>query len=255
MGDELPVTGVRVLGAAGFVAGPSCGMVLAEPGATVLKVESLAGDLARDGGRAGRHRRVSVVFCATNRDRRSVALDLRSEDGRRVLRALALVCDVVVHNHFPAHARTLGIDDVSLTAVEPGLIVGNVTAFRAHGPYASRGALHPAAQAMSGMMAVTGPAAGPPVRAGPSVVDLGTGMTLAAAVFAALLRRERTGAGAKVTASLLEAAQARRVVPEHRGQGQRTQRRGVEHENSAGRGSHRPRWRPRRDLRAVPLPG
>jgi crotonobetainyl-CoA:carnitine CoA-transferase CaiB-like acyl-CoA transferase len=198
-----PLGGLRLLDVGDFLAAPVCAMVLGDLGANVIKVEQLSGNTARSIGEPicdG----ITPIFASGNRGKRSVAIDLGSERGRSLLRGLALRCDVVVHNRSEIQASALGLDYAALSNVRPELIVGSVTAFGERGPYADRRGLDLMAQAMCGMMSVTGPADGPPTRAGVSAIDFGTGLTLAVGVLAALFARERTGCGSMVRTSLLD---------------------------------------------------
>ena len=171
--SELPLAGMRVLDAGDFLAAPVCAMTLADWGAEVVKVESLAGDPSRYVGTKITDD-VSAIFVSGNRGKRSIALDLTSERGRELLRALALRCDIVVHNRTERQAAAIGLDYASLSDAKPAIIVGSVTAFGERGPYARRGGLDLIGQAMSGMMSVTGAAGGAPMRAGVTLVDFGT---------------------------------------------------------------------------------
>jgi crotonobetainyl-CoA:carnitine CoA-transferase CaiB-like acyl-CoA transferase len=202
-GLPLPLQGLRVLDAGDFLAAPFCAMLLADWGADVVKVEPLGGDTARQVGEALADG-VSPVFVSGNRGKRSVSIDLSCEQGRALLADLAAGCDVVVHNRTAAQAARVGLDRPSLARRRSDAIVGSVTAFGDSGPYAGRPALDPIAQAMSGMMSVTGPADGPPMRAGVTVVDFGAGLVLAVGVLAALWARDHTGEGRAVSTSLME---------------------------------------------------
>lgn len=201
---DAPLAGLRVLDAGDFLAAPFCAMLLADWGADVIKAEPLRGDTSRSVGELICEPDISAIFVSGNRGKRSVALDLRGDAGRELMIRLATECDVVIHNRTAVQAAELGLDYASLQQRRPDIIVGSVTAFGDHGPYAGRGALDPIAQAMAGMMSVTGPVQGPPTRCGVTVVDFGAGLTLAGGVLSALWARERTGHGRAVTTSLLE---------------------------------------------------
>ena len=201
-----PLAGLTVLDAGDFLAAPFCAMLLADAGADVLKVESLTGDTLRWIGEQVASPGISAMFVGANRGKCSVSLDLASAAGRELLRRLATTCDVVIHNRPARAAASLGLGYDELAADQPGIVVGSVTAFGDTGPYRERGGVDPIAQGMSGMAAVTGPAAGPPMRSGVTVVDFGAGMMLAYGVMTALFARARTGRGSAVTTSLLETA-------------------------------------------------
>ncbi|HWH43273.1 MAG TPA: CoA transferase, partial [Thermoleophilaceae bacterium] len=198
-----PLAGLRVLEASGFLAGPFAAMTLADLGADVIKVEPPDGDPARTIGERMTED-LSPTFVGGNRGKRSVALDLRSPEGRALVRRLATRSDVVIHNQQVGVAERLGLARAALADENPGVIVGRIAAFGPDGPYADRPALDPVVQAMSGMMSLTGPPGGEPVRTAAPVVDIGAGLSAATAVLAALHARGRTGVGADITISLFE---------------------------------------------------
>jgi crotonobetainyl-CoA:carnitine CoA-transferase CaiB-like acyl-CoA transferase len=204
--SEPPLQGLRVLDAGDFLAAPYCAMLLGDFGADVIKVESLHGDTLRSIGEQVAPPRVSAMFVAANRGKRSISLDLGGERGRSLLRELALACDVVIHNRPAEAAEAVGIAYGQLAETRADIVVGSVTAFGDVGPYSGRGGVDPIAQAMSGMAAVTGAVGGPPMRSGVTVVDFGAGMMLAYGVMTALWRRERSGVGQWVSTSLLDVA-------------------------------------------------
>ncbi|SEG37159.1 Crotonobetainyl-CoA:carnitine CoA-transferase CaiB [Saccharopolyspora kobensis] len=195
-----PLTGIRVLDLGQYIAGPCAAQVLGDLGAEVLKVESLRGDQARHIGPFG-----EAMVQAYNRDKRSIALDLRDPDGRRVLHRLLGTADVLVQNFRPGSAEQLGIDAETLRREHPRLICASVTGFGSRGPSRERPGLDIAAQAEYGLMHATGAADGEPQRVGFPVADVTAANALATGVLAALLERERSGRGAHVETSLLEA--------------------------------------------------
>ncbi len=199
--------GIRVIDFSRVFAGPAAAQVLGDLGADVVKVEAPGqGDEARHLGltegvepRLG----VSASYLAFNRNKRSIALDLKTEAGRDVARRLILGGDVVIHNFRPGTMQRWGLDHDTLSRVNPRLIFGEFFAYGPDGPLADFGANDLALQAHSGLMSLTGEPGRPPVRVGSAVIDLHGAMALVSAVLAALFHRERTGEGQRVETSLL----------------------------------------------------
>ncbi len=205
----LPLDGIRVVDLTQVMAGPFCTMLLADMGANVIKVEPPdRGDLSRLMGGAGMRMKGddNAPFLALNRNKRSVCLDLRTDDGSKVFHALAATADVVVENFRPGVTERLGVDYDTLSKTHERLIYLSISGFGQTGPYADRPGFDLIAQAMSGIMSVTGHAGGAPTKAGLPISDLAAGLYGATGVLAALLARERTGRGQKVDTSLFEAA-------------------------------------------------
>ena len=204
----LPLEGVRVVEVAQYVAGPLCGSLLAELGADVIKVEPPGGDAYRRVMPVGAD--VGRFFVPLNRGKRSVVLDLKSEQGLAGLAAIVATADVVVHNTPQARTEAFGLDWASLHAAHPRLVVGAVTSFGPHGPLAGAPAYDLVAQGRSGLLtshAAHGDRV--PVRAGGiPMADLTAGHLLAAGVLAGLVAARTTGAGRLVEVSLLAAALA-----------------------------------------------
>src|SRR5207302_10180630 len=144
----------------------------------------------------------SWYFAGFNRNKRSLSLNLRSEAGRAVLARLIAESDVLVENFRPGVLAQMGFDTARLKSLKPDLVYCNISGFGTTGPYRDRPSFDFIAQAMSGLMAVTGTADGPPLRAGPPLADLVAGLQGALGICAALVRRGRTGAGETVGASL-----------------------------------------------------
>lgn len=187
------------------LAGPLCTMILADLGAEVVKIEPPQGDQARHslGTRIGDD---SSAFLAVNRNKRSVVLDLRTDSGRTALHRLVEGADVVVQNFRPGVAERLGAGYDELSQLNPRLVYGSLTGFGSRGPYAGRAGLDLVAQAMSGLMSVTGEEGGRPVKTGPPVADLSAGLYLTIGILAALMSRQVTGRGQHVATSLYESA-------------------------------------------------
>ena len=197
--DDLTVLDVTQV-----VAGSVASMHLADLGADVLKVERpVSGDIGRSNPPhvAGR----SAYFASVNRNKRSLAVDLKDERGRDVLLDLAEAADVLVENHPPGRLEGFGLGYDAVSECNPGLVYCSITGFGQTGPYADIPALDMVAQAASGHMGLTGPPEGPPYRAGLPVGDLAGATYAVQAVLAALLRRERTGEGAYLDVSMTDA--------------------------------------------------
>ena len=203
-----PLADVRVVEYAQYVAGPLCGVLLADLGADVVKVEPPAGDGYRYvrpvAPGLGRY------FVPLNRGKRSVVVDLKTEDGLASSRRLVASADVVLHNYPPERARTFGLGWDALHDTAPRVVAGVVTSFGSRGPLAHAPAFDLIAQARSGLLTSHASAGDRvPVRAGGiPMADLTAGFLLASAVLAALLRARETGVGELVEVSLLEAALA-----------------------------------------------
>ena len=208
MSAERPLEGIRVLEYAQYVAGPFAGMLLADLGAEVIKVEPPGGEAYRhlDPFAPGESR----YFYALNRGKRSLVLDLRTEEGRRESQALIRTADLVLHNFPPPRARAFGLDWETVRSLNPRIVLCTVTAFGPEGPLANRPAYDLVVQAYSGLL-LTGahPEDRLPVRAGGiPIVDLTAGLLLAVGALAGLLHRQATGDGLHVEIPLLAAALA-----------------------------------------------
>jgi len=193
----LPLAGLRVVEFTHMVMGPTCGMVLADLGAEVIKVEPVDGDRTRHllGAGAG-------FFPMFNRNKKSIAIDLRSPQGLEVARRLAASADVVAQNFKPGVMAKYGLDYAALSAQNPRLIYVNHTGFLP-GPYEHRTALDEVVQMMGGLAYMTG-RPGDPLRAGSSVNDIMGGMFGAIGAMAALMQRGITGRGQEVDSALFE---------------------------------------------------
>jgi len=200
-----PLAGIRVVEIGNYMAGPYCGMQLADLGADVVKVEHpTAGDLARlleplASGESGN-------FARLNRDKRSLAIDLKREEGRAIFRRLAERADVIVENLRPGTMGDLGLPPASLLEANPRLVYVAVTGWGLDGPYADRPALDIIVQGQSGLMSITGEEGGAPVKVGVSIADLTAALYATIATLAALRARERDGRGQLVDISMFESA-------------------------------------------------
>ena len=193
----LPLEGVRVVEFAHMVMGPSCGLVLADLGAEVIKVEPLEGDNTRRLEAAG-----AGFFAVFNRNKTSLALDLKSEDGLAIVLRLIDSADVLTENFRPGALDKLGLGYDSLARRNPRLVYCSMKGFL-DGPYAHRAALDEVVQMMGGLAYMTG-LPDRPLRAGSSVVDIVGGTFGAVGVLAALRERDATGRGKRVTSGLFE---------------------------------------------------
>jgi crotonobetainyl-CoA:carnitine CoA-transferase CaiB-like acyl-CoA transferase len=197
----VPLSGIRVVDLTRILAGPFCTMLLADLGAEVIKVETPGqGDPLR--GQGVTREGLSWYFAAFNRNKKSLTLNLRSEDGRAALVRLIEESDVLVENYRPGVLAAMGFDDTRLNALNPALVTCSLSGFGDSGPYRDRPSFDFIAQAMSGFMSVTGAPDGPPLRAGPPIADLVAGLYGAIGVCAGLVRKGRTGRGDRVGASL-----------------------------------------------------
>jgi len=199
----LPLAGIKVIEFCQVLAGPFCGCLLADMGADVIKVEPPDGDLMRawpplmDG--------YSQYFASVNRNKRSVALDLKDAAGRDAARQLALSADVVIENFRPGVMAKFGLDHATLARDKPALVYCSVSAFGQSGPRATEGGFDMTLQAMSGVMSVTGEADGRPVKCGIPVADFTAGLYAAFAVVSALHKAKHAGVGDHLDVSMLGA--------------------------------------------------
>jgi crotonobetainyl-CoA:carnitine CoA-transferase CaiB-like acyl-CoA transferase len=195
--QPLPLAGIRMLELGHTVMGPSCSLVFADLGADVIKVEPLEGERTRHNVGFG-----AGMFLLFNRNKRSIALDLKSEDGKAILRKLVTQADVLVENFAYGTLERLGFGYDALAEINPRIVYCSLKGFLS-GPYEKRPALDEVVQYMGGLAYMTGPR-GQPLRAGASVVDLMGGMFGVVGIMAALRERERTGRGQMVQSALFE---------------------------------------------------
>jgi crotonobetainyl-CoA:carnitine CoA-transferase CaiB-like acyl-CoA transferase len=202
--EFAPLNGIRVVDLTSSLAGPTCTQILGALGADVVKIEHpQRGDEARawgprffDGG--------SVLFFAANASKRSLALDIKSEQGQEVLRRLVDRSDVFIESMRPGTAERLGLGSRALRALNERLVYCSIGAFGRRGPLADRPGYDPLMQAFTGIVSITGEADRPGVRVGTSVIDSGTGVWAALGIVAALHERTQTGRGRDVDVSLFE---------------------------------------------------
>ena len=201
-----PLAGIKVIELCHVMAGPACGVMLADMGAEVIKVEKIPGG---DDTRRTVPPKVgdeAASFLMMNRNKRGIAVDLKTEDGKRVVRRLLKNADVVTENYRRGAMERMGLGYEVLKAENPRLIYCAISGFGRSGPYADRGGFDLIAQGMSGLMSITGEGPGrPPVKVGSPVTDITAGILAAMGILAALHARGRTGEGQMVDTSLFEA--------------------------------------------------
>lgn len=193
--------GIRVIDLTRVISGPFCTQMLGDHGAEVIKIEPPErGDIVRSQGNMVEG--FSWYFAQFNRNKRSLTLDLRRDEGKAILLRLLEGADVLVENFRPGVMAKMGLDDATLRERYPRLVVGRINGFGSTGPYRDRPAYDFIAQAMSGFMGVNGPADGEPMRAAPPISDMVASQNLAFGICAALVRRERSGQGEIVETAL-----------------------------------------------------
>ncbi len=201
---ELALEGLRVIDLTSHLSGPYCSMLLADQGADVIKVERPGeGDDARRMPPFVKGE--SSPFMLWNRNKRSIALDLKTERDRDICRDLAAGADVFLENFKPGTAARLGLGYAELAALNPRLVYCSISGYGQSGPYSERPGFDLMMQAMTGIMSVTGPEDGPPYRLPLAICDIGAGMFAAIGILAALQARARSGCGQQVDTSLYEA--------------------------------------------------
>jgi crotonobetainyl-CoA:carnitine CoA-transferase CaiB-like acyl-CoA transferase len=211
---STPLQGLRVLELGNLLAAPCAGMVLADLGAEVVKVEGFGGDPARELQTAAfTGSGTSPTFLAFNRGKRSLALDLRTPGGMEVVRRLLERSDVLVESFRPGVMERLDLGAARVRAEHPRLVYASLSGFGQVGPERGRRGVDLVIQAESGIMAVTGQPDGPPTKVGFTVVDVAAGHVLAQGILAALYNRDRTGEGDHVTVSLLDVALHLQAAP------------------------------------------
>jgi crotonobetainyl-CoA:carnitine CoA-transferase CaiB-like acyl-CoA transferase len=201
-----PLSGVRVIELSHIMAGPVCGLMLADMGADVAKVERLPGGDGSRGFMPPTVQGESAAFMMLNRGKRGVALDLRRPEGVEAVRRLLSQADVVIENFRAGTMERIGLGWETLSEENPGLVYCQITAFGRTGPMADQGGFDLIAQRYSGLMSITGEGPGrAPVKVGAPITDITAGILAAFGVAAALFQRSRTGKGCLVDTSLLEA--------------------------------------------------
>lgn len=200
---------LKVLDLTQIMAGPFCSQLLADMGAEVTKVEPPGtGDQARQTMGFKMSGEDTAAFLAVNRNKKSVTLNLKEDEGREIFFKLAREADVLVENYRTGVAKRLGIDYETLKEINPGLIYASISGFGQTGPYAERAGYDLIAQGMSGLMSVTGEPNGPPAKCGIPIGDLSAGLFCAFGILTAYVAREETGRGQFIDTSLFEGALA-----------------------------------------------
>ncbi|WP_065328206.1 CaiB/BaiF CoA transferase family protein [Tritonibacter mobilis] len=226
---QPPLQGVRVVDLTRVLSGPFCSMLLGDMGAEVIKIESPSGDPVRG---QGHHKNgFSWYFAGFNRNKKSVVLDLYSDEGRADLARLIKTADVLVENFRPGVLAKMGFSQERLDELNPRLVVASVNGFGSKGPYTDRPAFDFIAQAMSGFMSVNGPEGEAPLRAAQPVTDLVAGLYTAFGVVSALHGRNRDGRGQAVETSMVNGVLSMMayLASEHFVTGENPQRTGNDH--------------------------
>ena len=202
----LPLEGVRVLDLTNVMAGPYCSMVLGDLGAEVIKLESLDGDSTRNF--EPRVNDESYCFAVLNRNKKSIAVDLKAPQGKDIVRKLAARSEIVIENFRPGVVKKLGIGYDDLKQVNPSLIYASMSGFGQTGPYGKKGGFDIIAQGMSGIMMMTGHPGGRPAKVGIAMNDIACGVTTLYGILGAYIGKLRHGQGQYLETSLLEAGLA-----------------------------------------------
>lgn len=201
---NAPLDGVKVVEMTSVVLGPYACQILGDLGADVIKIEPPAGDTNRNLGPYRRHRDMASLFVNCNRNKRSVVLDLKSDNGRTAALEIMRDADVVVHNFRPGAIDRLGMNYAAVKAVNPGVVYCATYGYSKRGPYGAKGALDDSIQAVSGIAALQARVLGEPRYLPTVVADKTTGLFVVQAVLAALFHRERTGEGQEIEVPMFE---------------------------------------------------
>lgn len=203
----LPLEGVTVLDFTSFVAGPYCSMILGDMGADVIKIETFPGG---DTSRAfdPKINGESYCFSVINRNKRSLAIDLKSAEGKEIVMSLAAKADIITENFRPGVIQRLGLGYDHVSNINPGVVYCSLSGFGQTGPYSAKGGYDIIAQGMSGIMRMTGYPQGRPAKVGISMNDIASGVTGLYGILGAYISRLRSGKGQYVETSLLEAGLA-----------------------------------------------
>ena len=201
-----PLQGIKVIELAQIMAGPTCGMLLADMGADVIKVEKLpGGDDTRSYSQPNINGE-SAAFMILNRNKRGIAVNLKKPGGLEVVKRLLADADVVTENYRKGTLERLGLGYEVLEKLNPRLIYCAVSGYGRTGPYADKGGFDLIAQGFAGIMSITGEPGGPPAKSGTSIADINAGILAALGIVSALVARATTGRGQVVETSLMEAA-------------------------------------------------
>ncbi len=203
----LPLEGVKVLDFTAVMAGPYCTLMLADMGADVIKIETFP---EGDGSRRFEPKvnDESYCFAVLNRNKKSVALDMKQAQGREIFMRLAAATDIMVENYRPGVTKKLGIDYEPVKKINPGIIYASISGFGQTGPYSKKGGFDIVAQGLSGIMRMTGEPDGRPAKVGIAMNDIAAGATALYAILGAYIKKMKTGEGTYLETSLLEAGLA-----------------------------------------------
>src|SRR4029453_1421461 len=203
----LPLEGVKVLDFTAIMAGPYCTLMLADMGADVIKIESFP---EGDGSRRfdPKVNGESYCFAVLNRNKTSVALNMKDARGKDIFGKLACDADILIENYRPGVTRKLGINYDAIKATNPGIIYASISGFGQTGPYSEKGGFDIIAQGMNGIMTMTGAPGGRPAKVGIAMNDIAAGSTALYSILAAYIKRLKTGKGQYLETSLLEAGLA-----------------------------------------------
>lgn len=201
---DLPLKGVKVLDISRVLTGPFCTMILGDLGAEVIKVEIPGkGDETRAWGPPFAEGE-SAYYLSINRNKKSLTLNLKSDEGRKILLELAKECDVIIENFLPGTVERLGVDYETIKKVNPEIIYCSISGFGQDGPYRDFPAYDLLMQGMGGLMSITGEKDGPPIRIGVALIDIGAGMYAALGILAALMVKKETKKGQYIDVSLMD---------------------------------------------------
>lgn len=227
--------GIRVIDMTRIIAGPFCTMILSDLGAEVIKIEKPgSGDEARKWGPPFVNNTLeSCYFVAVNRNKKSVCIDLKSEEGKNIIYDLARSADVLVENYIPGTLDSLKLGYKDISSVAPQIIYCSITGYGSKGPYSKRPGYDVIAQSVGGLLNITGPIGGGPVKVGVAVTDLATGLYAHGAILAALIHRNETGKGQKIDCDLLstQIASLINIGSNYLNVGKEAQRWGTAHES------------------------
>ena len=208
---DLPLEGVRILDLSRILAGPTASQLLGDLGADVIKVERPgAGDDTRGWGppfvegKDGEPTKESAYYLSSNRNKRSITVDLSSPEGQALIKRFLAKSDILLENYKVGGLKKYGLDYESLKEEFPGLVYCSVTGFGQTGPYSNRAGYDFLAQGLGGIMSITGPKEGPPMKCGVGIADIMCGMYAATTMLAALRHRDRTGEGQHIDCALLD---------------------------------------------------
>ena len=203
MDRPQPLEGIRVLDLSQIMAGPYCTMVLGDLGAEIIKIEKIdGGDDSRQMGPFINGE--STCFFQINRNKKSVVLNLKRDEGREIFYKLAEKADVIVENFRPGVTKKLGVDYETIRSINPSIIYCSISGYGQTGPYAHKGGFDLVAQGMTGIMSMTGEPGGRPLKSGIAIYDIGAGITSAYSILAAYIHRMKTGQGQHIDVSVAE---------------------------------------------------